>query len=126
MRLAPLALCAALLPATASAKAFVNGPKGCDFLAGFDSYGPIFDVDDDHLVLWAGGLEGIEWYCGFAEPFDMYLEEGEIEIRTGYCLEPGPFVEPGVFTLLEMGDGTVQLAASMWDEPLVLDICLAP
>ncbi|MEC7763304.1 MAG: hypothetical protein VX874_15485 [Pseudomonadota bacterium] len=111
------------LPATASANAFVNGPRGCDFLDGFDDYGPLYTVDEEHLVLSEQGLEGIEWHCAFDAPFDPYLEEGEIEIRTGYCMEPGPFVDPGVFTLMELGDGTVQMDGSAWDEPLILQVC---
>ncbi len=114
------------LPAAASANAFVNGPRGCGFLDGFDDYGPIFTVDEDHLVLSQQGLVGIEWNCDFDTPFDPYLEEGEIQIRMGYCMEPGPFVDPGVFTLMEMGDGTVQMDGSNWDQPLILQICVAP
>tara|TARA_R100000322_G_scaffold21648_5_gene14397 strand:- start:4224 stop:4616 length:393 start_codon:yes stop_codon:yes gene_type:complete len=124
--LAALISASLFLPVAATANAFVNGPRGCDFLDGFDDYGPLYTVDEDHLVLSQLGLEGIEWNCTFNEPFEPYLEDGEIEIRTGYCMEPGPFITPAVFTLLERGDGTVQLDASDWSDPLILDICPAP
>lgn len=114
------------LGSAAQANALVNGPKGCGFLDGFDAYGPIYTVDEDHLVMTGESLEGIEWFCAFERPFDTDLEEGEIEVRAGYCMEPGPDVTPQVFTLLEMGDGTMQLASSDWEEPLSLTICRAP
>ena len=126
MRPLPILALILSLPATAQANAFVNGPRGCDFIEGFDDLGPIYTVDEEHLVLSQQGLVGIEWHCDFAAPFDLFPEDGEIQIRAGYCMEPGPFVDPGVFTLLEMGDGTVQMDGSDWDQPLILQICVAP
>lgn len=119
-------LLAGLIATGAQAQAFVSGPRGCDFIEGFDALGPIYTVDEEHLVLTAQSLEGIEWFCAFEPAFDPYLETGEIAVRAGYCMEPGPFIDPAVFTLLERGDGTVQLDASTWTEPLILEICLAP
>ena len=114
------------LPGMATADAYVNGPKGCAFLDGFDDHGPVYTVDEDHLVLTADSLDGIEWHCGFASPFDPVAAVGDVQIRAGYCMEPGPFVDPGVFTLFDRGDGTVQLDASGWNDPLILQICGTP
>ncbi|MGH1368073.1 MAG: hypothetical protein ACRBCL_05605 [Maritimibacter sp.] len=119
------AITALALAGPAYANVFVNGPKGCDYIESWDQYGAIYTQDEDHTILTGGELSAIEWFCAFQNPFDPYMEEGEVQIQAGYCMEPG-FIEPGVFTLMERSDGTVQLDSSRWDDPLILTICRAP
>ncbi len=116
------------VPATAQV-AYVHGPKGCDFIDEWvgeeETAFPIFTIDEVHTVVMPDSLQAIEWFCGFEPRFDPYMETGEIQVRPGYCNEPG-FIYPGVFTLMEMGD-QVQMNGSNWgDDPLILELCLPP
>lgn len=104
----------------------VNGPQGCALVAGLDSDAVFQAIDEDHMVFHFHGLEAIEYRCAFEPAFDPYWEEGEVQTRIGYCMEPGPYVTPGVFTLMDRGDGTMQLDMSFAQDPVVLDICTLP
>ncbi len=118
-----LALCLAFAATPLAAQVMVDGPRGCGLVAGL-SDGAIFHaLDEDHMIFDFWSLEAIEYHCAFEPAFDPYLEDGEIQTRIGYCMEPGPFIIPGVFTLMDRGDGMAQLDASFLDEPILLEIC---
>ena len=121
MRVFAILLSLAALPA--SAQVMVNGPLGCALVAGLSDGGVFHAIDEEHMVFDFAVLEAIEYHCAFEPAFDFGGEEGEIQTRIGYCMEPGPFVTPGVFTLMVRGDGMAQLDASFSDEPILLDIC---
>ena len=124
--LATFAVLAVLAGATAAAaQSYVAGPRGCDFIDGYGPTGPHYTVDDDHFVMTDTSLETIEYFCEFERPFGYLFGAAEVKIRAGYCMEPGPFIEPGVFTLHSRGDGTVRLDFSGWSDPLVLVDCAA-
>ena len=115
-----------LSTAPAAAQLMVSGPLGCGLVAGLAD-GAVFQaLDEEHMIFDFAVLEAIEYHCAFEPAFDPSLEDGEIQTRIGYCMEPGPFITPGVFTLLDRGDGTAQLDSSDWDDPILLDICAMP
>lgn len=121
-----IALVLSLAAAPATAQVMVNGPQGCALVAGQTDGGVFHVLDEEHMIFDFAVLEAIEYHCAFEPAFDMYLEDGEIQTRIGYCMEPGPYVTPGVFTLMDRGDGTAQLDMSFWEEPILLDICPGP
>ncbi len=118
-----LAILLSLTAVPASAQVMVNGPLGCSLVAGLSDGGVFHAIDDEHMVFDFSVLEAIEYHCAFEPAFDPYLEDGAVQTRIGYCMEPGPFITPGVFTLMVRGDGMAQLDASFSDEPILLDIC---
>ena len=120
------ALIFTLAAAPVSAQVMVNGPQGCGLVSGLTGEAIYQAIDDSHMVFDFFGLEAIEYHCAFEPAFDPYLDDGEIQTRIGYCMEPGPYVTPGVFTLMDRGDGTAQLDASFWEDPILLDICVLP
>jgi len=81
-------------------------------------------LDEEHMIFDFAVLEAIEYHCAFEPAFDPDLEDGDIQIRICYCMEPGPFLTPGVFTLMDRGDGMAQLDSSLSDDPILLDICV--
>lgn len=114
------------LASAVQGQVYVNGPRGCDLVAGLSDGGAFHVIDDEHLVFDGTVLEGVEWHCTFEPAFAPVSRSGDIQIRTGYCMEPGPIIEPQVFTLLDLGDGTAQLDATTWTEALILEICPGP
>ena len=121
-----LTIATLFVAAAVQAQVYVAGPRGCELVAGLSDGAVLHALDEDHLIFDGAGLEGIEWHCAFEPPFDTAAQTGEIQIRTGYCEEPGPIIYPQVFTLLNRGDGTAQLDATTWGEALLLDICDGP
>jgi hypothetical protein len=115
-----------LFAVPASAQVMVNGPQGCALVAGLTGDAVFQAIDEEHMVFDFYGLNAIEYHCAFEPAFDLYWEDGGIQTRIGYCMEPGPFITPGVFTLMDRGDGTAQLDATFSDEPILLDICARP
>jgi hypothetical protein len=124
MRAILLAMSLSLTPGLSAAQLAVNGPEGCALIAGASDGAVFMALDEDHLIFDGASLEGVEWHCGFEAAFGP--ADDTVQIRAGYCMEPGPFVTPGVFTLFDRGDGTAQLDGSDWDMPLILDICPSP
>ena len=112
-----------LTTAPATAQVMVNGPRGCALVAGLAGDAVYQAIDEEHMVFDFHGLEAIEYNCTFEPAFDPYFEEGEIQTRIGYCMEPGPVIDPGVFTLMDRGDGTMQLDASFSREPVLFEVC---
>lgn len=120
-RLAAMLLLATALPAAADV--MVTGPKACALLAEAEPGNPFSAIDDEHMVFDLEVIETIEYHCAFTPAFAPPGDLTELQTRVGYCMEPGPLVMPGVFTLFDRGDGTAQLDGSDWDEPLILSIC---
>jgi parvulin-like peptidyl-prolyl isomerase len=112
--------------APAAAQVMVNGPQGCDLVTGLADGAVFHALDEEHMIFDFAVLEAIEYHCAFEPAFSPYLEDGEIQTRIGYCMEPGPFLTPGVFTLMDRGDGMAQLDSSFSDDPILLDICGIP
>jgi hypothetical protein len=120
------ALSLALFASIAQAQVYIAGPKGCALVAGLSDGGIFHALDEDHLIFDGTVLEGIEWHCAFEPAFAPVGRNGDIQIRAGYCMEPGPIVDPQVFSLFDRGDGTAQLDATIWTDPLILEICQGP
>ncbi len=117
------ALLVMLAAAPATAQVMVNGPLGCGLVAGLAGDAVYQAIDEEHMVFDFYGIEAIEYHCAFEPAFDIYWEVGEIQTRIGYCMEPGPYITPGVFTLMDRGDGRMQFDSSLSEDPILLDIC---
>lgn len=99
----------------------VDGPNGC---AAIDRAADgTTRTDEDHMLFDFAELRAIEYFCEFQPPFDPAPADGEVQLRTGYCMEPGPFLYPGVFTLIDLGDGRLQLDSSDASDPTYLTLC---
>lgn len=116
-----LATATASLPAAADSPLAIEGPRGCAAIE-FGADGTA-SADEDHMVFDFTELRSIEYFCEFHPPFNPDPADGEVQLRTGYCMEPGPFLYPGVYTLLDLGDGRLQLDSSDATDPTFLTRC---
>ncbi len=98
--LAAAVLLAGIAPGLAQAETYlVSDTTGCE------AADPVSDsyltelMGDDRTVLHASGMFAIEWTCEFAEPIDLQWEDGELQTRAGFCMEPGPYIYPTVFVV---------------------------
>ncbi|QQA43351.1 hypothetical protein [Pelagovum pacificum] len=55
-------------------------------------------IGEYNTILRADGTDTIEYGCTFEEPVEFVWHD-EPQVRTGYCMEPGPFIHPTVFVL---------------------------
>lgn len=118
----------ALLPFGAQAGSVigVSKPELCAQIAGLDTADQIFlAVDQEASVISFTGMFEIEYHCNFADVIDMSrADEDPLQTFTGYCEEPGPFVEPTVFAVdLRHDEGELHLWQSGLDTATVFTLC---
>lgn len=123
------ALFAICLPVAALAEVWVDDPAAC---AGLDlsSESAAFDArGEDNMILFPEGMEAIEYYCEFDSPVILGDGAPDMQVRPGYCMEPGPFVYPEVFVIGAgfgaEGEMHVWSGANPGGEAMIFALCAA-
>ncbi|EAR50036.1 hypothetical protein OG2516_08356 [Oceanicola granulosus HTCC2516] len=130
----PLLAALALLPLPLAAETVL-----VDNLSACEGYHPDTEwegmlgqlMGEQNTVLTAEFMAAIEWTCEYDAPIEFDWRQGAaMQIRPGYCMEPGPFVYPTVFVFGMFPDQTDRVYVWQTDpggtgEPHVFHVCPA-
>ncbi len=102
-----LALALSLAPAAAEPR-LVSDPRICDLP-------PDAGPGELGAILTPSFVEEIEYLCEFDPPVNYTALGDKVEVRLGYCSEPG-LLTPELFAFTAY-DGTIEVHQRGWDTP---------
>ncbi|KRS16041.1 hypothetical protein [Roseovarius indicus] len=128
--IAPAALAALIATAASAAdqpRLHIFGPKGCAFFDGLGGDGAAFHaLDDAHLILDHGALEGTVISCQFDGEFSLIGAPGKTEAQSGSCTNANGETREGDFTLTYSDADNATLNISGFDQTVPFVACDRP
>ena len=91
-------LCLAPLPGLAG-DLYADSKAGCSVILASED-GILDYAAEGGLVLDASGYQSIEYHCSFEPKIDFKASGDQITTHMGYCMEPGPYITPQLFSVM--------------------------
>ena len=87
--------------ATAELRIYTDTPEACQYAVDIDAEEAPYAVvhEGNAMILQPWGIDGLEYYCEWDEEIVFDWSETSLQIRPGYCAEPGEYIYPDVFVI---------------------------